>query len=391
MDHQTIRRWRLLLGKEAENDRHTLSNNEPLNTFGLSTEELIRDDLLEHLYEPVHSANLSQSAPYLAHWISQIQEYFALSSVHIMQNDAIERLGLKLMLLEPEAATHIVPDLNLLSSLLLLRQQLEPRHLPAARRIIKNVAEAIMSHLRQPLLRAVSGSLNRANRKTNPRHHEIDWQRTILANLKHYSADQATIIPEQLIGYSRKRMHLRDIILCIDQSGSMATSVVHGSLSAAILASLPSLDTRLVAFDTSVVDLTALLKDPVELLLGFQLGGGTDIRQALQYCMEHISRPADTILILISDLLEGGRQETLHEQARLIHDSGVQFITLLALSDGGQPAFDQNNAATFSQLGIPTFACTPDLMPDLIAAAIEKRDIFQWAGQHDLQTHRHSV
>src|SRR5262249_33762156 len=153
---------------------------------------------------------------------------------------------------------------------------------------------------------AVLGSLNRATRNRRPRHSEIDWHRTIRANLRHYQADYKTIIPETRIGYGRKRSSLRDIILCVDQSGSMATSVVYAGVFSAVLASLPAVSTKLVVFDTAVVDLSERLADPVDVLFGTQLGGGTDINQALAYCQSLVRQPQETILILISDLCEGG-------------------------------------------------------------------------------------
>ena len=216
----------------------------------------------------------------------------------------------------------------------------------------------------------------------------MDWPRTIRVNLKHYQPVYRTIIPEQRIGFGRKRSALRDLILSIDQSGSMATSVVYASIFGAVLASLPSLATRLVVFDTAVADLTDLLQDPVELLFGAQLGGGTDINRALAYCQSLIRRPAETILVLVSDLYEGGnREEMLHRVAGLVA-AGVQVIALLALSDDGAPGYDHHVAASFAALGIPTFACTPELFPELMAAAINRQDIESWAARQNILTAR---
>lgn len=232
------------------------------------------------------------------------------------------------------------------------------------------------------------GSLNRAARNRRPRHNEIDWPRTIRANLKHYQPDYRTIILETRIGYGRKRSALRDIILCVDQSGSMATSVVYSGVFGAVLASLPSVRTQMVVFDTAVVDLTAELSDPVELLFGAQLGGGTDINRALGYCQGLIRQPHDTILILISDLFEGGNQREMLKRAGSLASAGVQFIALLALNDDGAPAYDHNVAAAFAGFGIPSLACTPDLFPELMAAAINRQDIAQWAASREIVTAR---
>jgi len=244
--------------------------------------------------------------------------------------------------------------------------------------------------LAQPTRTAVTGAINRAARTRRPRRlADVDWGRTIRANLRHYQPEYRTIIPETLHGHGRRGQAVeRDVILCIDQSGSMAASVVYASVFGAVIASLKTVDTRLVVFDTSVVDLTDELHDPVDLLFGVQLGGGTDINRALAYCQELVSRPADTILVLISDLIEGGIREEMLRRAGAMAAAGVQVVALLALSDEGAPVYDHDNAAALATLGIPAFACTPDLFPQLMAAAIERRDLGVWAGEHDVVTER---
>jgi Mg-chelatase subunit ChlD len=236
-----------------------------------------------------------------------------------------------------------------------------------------------------PLRQAVQGALDRSARSRRPRHGDIDWNRTVAANLRHYQPALHTVIPERLIGYGRRAGQVqREVILCVDQSGSMAASVVYASVFAAALASLRTLATRLVVFDTAVVDLTEHLDDPVEILFGVQLGGGTDINQALGYCQTLVTAPRDTILVLVSDLFEGGQRPDLLRRAAALVDSGVQVVALLALSDEGAPAFDHDNAAALAALGVPAFACTPELFPDLMAAAVGRRDLTQWAAANDL-------
>ena len=226
---------------------------------------------------------------------------------------------------------------------------------------------------------AVSGALNRAARTRRPRPRDIDWNRTIAANLARYQPAHRTVIPERLVGYGRRQQVMaRDVVLAIDQSGSMASSVVYASVFGAVLASIRSLRTSLVAFDTAVVDLTASF-DPVDMLFGVQLGGGTDINKAIAYCQGLITRPRDSIFVLISDLYEGGIQEEMLARMADLHAAGVQVVALLALSDEGAPSFDTENAAALAALGIPAFACTPDAFPDLLALAIEGGDIESWA------------
>ncbi|MEI7770900.1 MAG: VWA domain-containing protein, partial [Chloroflexales bacterium] len=173
-------------------------------------------------------------------------------------------------------------------------------------------------------------------------------------------------------------------ILCVDQSGSMASSVVYAGVFGAVLAALPAVQTRMVVFDTAVVDLTDAMHDPVDLLFGVQLGGGTDINRALSYCQGLVRRPQETILVLISDLYEGGNNDEMLRRAAALAAAGVQLIALLALSDDGAPAHHQQNAAALAALGAPAFACTPDLFPDLMAAAISRQDLGRWAAAHQI-------
>lgn len=253
-----------------------------------------------------------------------------------------------------------------------------------ARLVVRRVTEDIQRRLAEPLRQAVTGALNRSLRNPRPRLREIDWPRTVRANLKNYLPEQRTIIPARLVGYGRRRASLKDVIIAIDESGSMAESVVYASVLGAVMASLPSVSTRLVVFDTSVVDLTDQLADPVDVLFGVRLGGGTDIARALDYCASLVRRPADTVLVLISDLYEGGVRDRRLARAAALVSSGVRFLALLALSDSGRPSYDHRMAAALVELGVPSFACTPDLFPELMAAALLGRDLQQWAAAREL-------
>ena len=254
--------------------------------------------------------------------------------------------------------------------------------------VVRKVVADVERKLRNRTVQAVRGSLNRATRTRHPRAGEIDWHRTIRANLANYLPERGTIIPERLIGYGRKRASLRDIVLCVDQSGSMATSVVYSGIFGAVLASIPAISTRMVVYDTAVVDLTEELHDPVDLLFGTQLGGGNDTPRALAYCQQVITRPNQTIMVLITDCYEGAGSEEMLKRAGELVASGVQLICMLALSDKGTPSYDQRQAAAMAALGIPTFACTPDLFPDLMAAAIQRQDLNLWAARNEIVTAR---
>ena len=190
-------------------------------------------------------------------------------------------------------------------------------------------------------------------------------------------------MPDHLVGFGRLAPAVqRELVIAIDQSGSMAESAVYAGVMGAALASVPALDTSVVAFSTEVVDLTDLLHDPVDVLFGIQLGGGTDINRAVAYCEGLITRPADTVLVIVSDLYEGGLAGELEARLAALTRAGVTAVVLLALSDEGAPAHDHARASVLAALGVPCFACTPDAFPDLLAAAIERRDLGRWAGEH---------
>lgn len=338
------------------------------------------DEALEALYDQSEKkGGLGGSRPNVSRWLGDIRRYFPSEVVQVMQRDAIERLNLKQLLLEPEVLSQAEPDVHLVSTLISLNRVIPEKTRETARMVVRRLVEQLMRKLEQPTRQAVRGALSKSLRNRRPRFNEIDWPRTIRANLRNYLAEHQTIIPETLIGYGSRRSSLRDVVLCIDQSGSMAPSVVYSSIFGAVMASLPALSTRFVLFDTSVVDLTDDLADPVDLLFGTQLGGGTDIHKALVYCEGRITRPSDTILVLVSDLYEGGNVAGMMKAAARLKESGVTVISLLALSDEGRPSFDAGNAKAFAALDIPVFACTPDRFPDLMAAALSKLDLTLWA------------
>lgn len=380
---ERVRRWRLILGGD-HNDG---------TGCGLSDLDRAIDNALTALYDAEapkgeRRGSLGKSAPNVARWLGDIRTYFPASVVQVMQKDALERLNMTQMLMEPELLANIEPDVHLVANLVALKAALPNKTRDTARMVVRKVVDELMRRLAQPTRQAVLGTLNRSQRNRRPRHNEIDWHRTIRANLKNYQPDYRTVIPETRIGFGRKRSSLKDIILCVDQSGSMATSVVYSGIFAAVLASIPAVSTSLVVFDTAIIDLTEKLQDPVEVIFGTQLGGGTDINRALAYCQSLVRRPQDTVLVLISDLYEGGNQQEMLKRAGSIIASGVTFVTLLALSDDGAPMSDGNNAAALASMGSPAFACTPDLFPDLMAAVLNKRDIQQWAASNKIVTSR---
>jgi Mg-chelatase subunit ChlD len=372
---ERMRRWRLVLGGEDAEGTGT----------DLSGDDLQRDQVLGQLYDAERRGGLSASSPRVARWLGDIRTYFPTSVVQVLQHDAMDRLGLRQLLLEPEMMATVQPDVSLVATLMGLGRAIPEHSRETARAVVRQVVNDLEQRLAAPTRQAITGALDRAARTRRPRASDIDWNRTVTANLSRYQPEYRTVIPERLVGHGRRSRQIqREVVLCIDQSGSMASSVVYASVFGAVLASLRAVRTRLVVFDTSVVDLTDQIDDPVDVLFGVQLGGGTDIAGALAYCESAITRPSDTIFVLISDLYEGGVRDELVRRTAALVESGVQMVALLALSDQGAPVYDHDNAAALHALGVPAFACTPDLFPDLMAAAIGKRDLAAWAHTHDL-------
>ncbi len=391
MNNENLRRWRLVLGGDDADG----------TGVGLSGADLERDLAMGAIYEfqrkesfdyfvgpdgqvSDRQAGNGPSNPGIARWLGDIRKYFPQTVVEIMQNDAMKFPELKdKMMLQPDILAQATPNVHLVATLMELGKLIPEETKDTARNVIQKVVDELMQKLENEMVSAISGAINRSVVNRRPKYNEINWGKTILKNLKHYQEEYHTVIPENLYGYGHKnRRSLKDIILCLDQSGSMGTSVVYSGIFGAVMASLPTVSTRMVVFDTEVADLTEDLKDPVDLLFGVQLGGGTDINKALGYCQGLVTKPNDTILVLITDLYEGGSLQGMMEKIKSMKDAGVQIVVLLALNDEGAPFYDKQVAQSLGAIGIPSFACTPDLFPDLMAAAINKGDMKEWAGKH---------
>jgi Mg-chelatase subunit ChlD len=397
-EDERLRRWRLLLGAPAAESLGMCQGSgrgdgAGRGGDGLSQEDRAVDAALAALYDKGRqagrdgrrSAGLGASAPTVARWLGDIRTYFPTSVVQVMQRDAMERLNLRQLLFEPEMLESIQPDVHLVGTLLSLNRIMPEATKATARHVVSGVVAEVERRIANRTKAAVSGALNRAARTRRPKLRDIDWNRTIAVNLSRYLPEHRTVVPERLVGYGRRQQVVaRDVVLAIDQSGSMASSVVYASVFGAVLASIRALKTSLVVFDTAVVDLTEKLHDPVDVLFGTQLGGGTDINKAIAYSQTLITRPRDSIFVLISDLIEGGVREQMLRRIAALDAAGVQVVVLLALSDDGAPVFDTDNAAALAEMGIPAFACTPDAFPDLLAVAIDGGDVAAWAHRSDL-------
>ena len=331
---------------------------------------------------------LGRSAPAVSKWMGDIREFFPSPVVQVVQKDAFERLGLQQMLMEPEFLQAVEADVNLVADLVSLRNVLPEKTKETAREVIAKVVAELMERLERKTAEALRGAVDKSRRTSRPRFSDIDWPRTIQKNLHTWQPEHQTVVPERLVGFMRKQRRIVDldeVILCVDQSGSMAPSVIYASIFSAVMASLPVVKTKLICFDTAILDLTDQLQNPVDVLFGVQLGGGTDINQAVAYCENKIEAPSKAHLVLITDLYEGGDAKELLARVGRLMGLGVNVIILLALSDQGKPFYDPALSAKMAALGAPVFACTPDQFPDLMAAALKRDDIRTWAASEDIK------
>ncbi len=375
-NEERLRRWKLALGSETE----SLAGQDQRLAQALSV--LYDSDQPKSKRNVGHGA----SAPRVARWLGDIREFFPSPVVQVIQRDAFQRLGLKQMLLEPEFLAAVEADVHLVADLMSLRAAMPEKTKETAREVVAKVVAQLMERLASATIESVRGALNKQRRTFRPRFSDIDWPRTIRRNLQHWQEEYKTIVPHQLVGHGRhaRRSNLEHVVLCVDQSGSMATSVVYASIFGAVLASIPAIATSLIVYDTAVVDLTEDLADPVDVLFGVQLGGGNDTPLALAYCDTLISEPTRSHLILISDLYEGPKSEDMLARLQAFVNRGINVIVLLALSDEGRASYDAENAAAIAAMGCPVFACTPSQFPDLMAAALNREDLAAWAAARDI-------
>ncbi|MFK8270411.1 VWA domain-containing protein [Capnocytophaga stomatis] len=371
---ENITRWRLILGQDAR----------ALENASLSEQQSIMDSALSAIYDGdttknngSRKAGLGSSAPNLAKWLTDVRSFFPQDVVSIIQSDAIERKGLTKLLFEPETLKNVKPDISIVGTLMALKGQIPEKSKEAARQLVKEVVNEIMKRMEQDLRRAVTGALNKKAHSPIANFASTDWKRTINRNLKNYDTKTKRLIPEKFYFFERSQKQKNwTVILDIDQSGSMCDSIIYSSVMGSIFASMPALDTHVVAFDTQVTDLTELCRqDPVDMLFGVQLGGGTDINKSVAYCQTLIENPRKTMFILISDLYEGGVRTGLLRRLSQMHEDGVKVIVLLALSDSGRPDYDEKLGKEISKLGIACFACTPDKLPELVEASLKGHDL----------------
>ncbi len=374
-------RWRLILGSETQESFQGMGGG------GLSQEELLMDAALGAIYGgpgegfgggpgPSGGAGKGPSSPAISKWLGDLRSLFDPETVAVVQNDAIERKGLQQLLLEPELLEGLEPDLNMASTLLMLKDQIPKKSKEAARAYIRRIVDQLNELLEHDVRRAVTAALDRRAHSPLPSASALDFPYTIRRNLKNYNAELKTIVPERVWFFDRSsKVNRWHIILDIDQSGSMGQSILYSSVMACVLASMSAVKTSVVAFDTQIMDLTPLCADPVDLLFGFQMGGGTDIAKSVAYCQGLVEAPGKTLFFLISDLYEGGNRAALLRRVEELKESGAKVVVLLAIADGGRPFYDPETARRIAAMGIPCFACAPERLPELLERCLKGQSL----------------
>ncbi|MEU6159990.1 VWA domain-containing protein [Streptomyces sp. NPDC047130] len=370
-----LERWRLILGAPAE-----------ACTGPLGGEAAARDAALDWLYgrDPdlgrrgvrrgptaTREGGHGPSEVTAVDWLDDVHRLFPKETVERLERDAVEQYGIDEIVTDPEVLSRVEPSQSLLRAVLRTKHLMNPRVLAAARRIVEAVVEDLTRRLRPEIRRSLTGSRNRRPSRI-PLSRDFDLKGTLRANLAHYQPEHRRVLIERPRFHSRSRRHLEQwqLILLVDQSGSMAGSVIHSAVTAACLWGLPGLRTHLVAFDTQVVDLTADVPDPVELLMGVQLGGGTDIARAVHYAAGLVENPRRTVVALVTDFYEGGDPYRLVRTVRDMAAQGVTVLGLAALDEEAEPAYDRELAARLAEAGAHVGAMTPGRLAEFVAEKV---------------------
>ena len=380
---ERMKRWRLILGSESK-ERFAAMNGE--QEPALSEEQALMDQALAAIYNQSSSGGFGSgrgagngpSNPQISRWLGDVRTLFEKDLVTVIQSDAMERCGLRQLVFEPELLENMEPDISLASTILMLKDQIPKRSKESVRAFIAKIVEQINKLLEADIRRAVTSAINRRQHSPIPSAAAMDFPLTIRRNLKNYNPELGTIVPEHFYFFDRTVASAAKqwtVILDVDQSGSMGESVIYSSIMSCILASMAAIRTHIVAFDMNIVDLTEKCDDPVDLLFGFQLGGGTNIDKSVAYCQKFVENPAKTLFFLITDLEEGGNRASLLHRLRELKESGVTVVCLLAIADGGKPYYDAQMAERVAGLKIPCFACNPQMLPALLERAFQGQDL----------------
>lgn len=368
-----LNRWRLILGKYADQN---IGFTEGSGRYSEMS------DLLEYLYDREYGeergirdedrqGGQGPSSLTVPSWITKIRELFPKNTVEILEKHALDKYNMKELLTDKKVLESLQPNTELLKSILQMKHMMKGEVLETARRIVKAVAAEITKQLENDVKLTIMGKVDKTRTGGVKSARNIDFKRTIKSNLKNYDTESKNLIVDKVYFNARvKKYNPWNVIIAVDESGSMLSSVIHSAIMAGIFAKLPMLRTSLVIFDTQVVDLTGFVDDPVETLMSVQLGGGTDISRAMQYCEQLIASPHRTMVVMVTDLYEGGPYGAMYARAKSIIESGAKLIILTALDNEASAAFDRNAASKMAALGAQVAAMTPGGLAKWIAEII---------------------
>lgn len=371
MNVEQLNKWRLMLGKYSS---HQISFE------GDSLRYMEMEDVLDFLYsrEYGEDSGVRQegggqegSCITISRWINQVRTLFPKETVEIMEKQALDKYGLTELLTDKEVLAKLEPNQELLRTILQLKNQMSPDVLEQARKIVQKVVKELMDKLEQGIRQSVTGKIDKNHNSAVKSSRNLDIKKTIVRNLKHYDKEKERLVLERVYFNSRvKKYNTWRVVIAVDESGSMLDSVIHSAVMAGIFAKLPMIDTKLVIFDTNVLDLSGYVDDPVETLMSVQLGGGTNIGQAVRYCETLMDNPERTIFVLVTDLYEGGGYGNLYAACRGIIEAGTKMLVLTALDVNANPNYDRNAAARLVELGAHVAAMTPNQLADWVAEVI---------------------
>lgn len=377
-------RWRMVLGRYAKNRLPPASaggDSDDADAAGQGNDAARMEAALDFLYsreyvgrgvrEETITGTLDPSQLTVPKWIGEVKTLFPRETAETIERHALERYGMTELVTDPEVLQRLEPSMDLLKTVMAFKEQMKGPVLEIARRIVRQVVEDLKAKLQTEIRRAFSGQLNRFRRSPLHIASNFDWKRTIRENLKNFDPERQQIVLERLSFFSRSEQRIPyEVILCVDQSGSMAGSVIHAAVMAGILTTLPSVRARLVVFDVEVVDLSEHMEDPVQTLMSVQLGGGTDIANAITFCESLVERPRRTILVLVSDFGEGGSPARLVAAVRRMAESGVRMLGLAALDEESNPYYDRQMAEQLVGAGMEIAALTPARLAKWLAEKV---------------------
>ncbi|HLL25112.1 MAG TPA: VWA domain-containing protein [Kofleriaceae bacterium] len=357
-----VDRWRLVLGKTAE--QHGLA-------IGGDPRALEAKDAIDFVFDDTRAGGPGGATLTIPRWIDAVSELFPRQAKEVLERELIARRGIAQLLDEPQLLEKVEPNVELVKTLLTHKDLLDPRARVLARKIIDRVVQQLKEQLEVRVEAAITGALRKDRHSPRPVFKNLDLKRTLRKNLHNWDEERQRLLVDQLFYFAaEKSKRPWHIVVCVDQSGSMLDSAIFSAVMASIFAELPGIKTSLVLFDTNVVDLSDQVGSPVDVLLKVQLGGGTDITQALQYCASLVREPARSIVVTITDFFEGRDEQDLIDQVRAMSDAGIRMIGLGALGYDARPEYDKSTAGKCRKAGMDILVCTPERLAEAMAQII---------------------